>query len=323
MFQLETWLREMVYLELKAHFGCEWWTKADQALKRGKTRGIPGEKSLKADKKYPHMSTPENDPLWYLAFDSLLKIIFDRKLWVRFEVYLTNKKLLRAKFDEIKPIRHRIAHFRSLHTRDLARLEALMSALDQGFWRFCTSYNRKFYFSSNFRKDPIHRHLTMQNIDAQLFYSVRKSAKIRRGSMILPRKGRVYDVIFPTHHRQRFLDYADILAATKSLHRNVVHIMLDGFQQILRVTFPAVEDPDILNQVIETFCDACGNYYSLSPIYTSDKRLRSRRTGPRAEVDKRNALFEEIASEWPHYVLPPSHPFTFLGPDMPCSFFDT
>jgi hypothetical protein len=28
------------------------------------------------------MATPENDPLWFVSFDSLLKILFDEQLWM-------------------------------------------------------------------------------------------------------------------------------------------------------------------------------------------------------------------------------------------------
>jgi hypothetical protein len=121
-YQLERWLREMVYLELKAHFGENWWTEAEQALKRSRGGGIPAARSLRADKRHPHMSTPENDPLWFLSFDSLTKIILDKKLWRLFASYLTTKSLIRARFDEISPIRNRIAHYRALHKDDIDRV---------------------------------------------------------------------------------------------------------------------------------------------------------------------------------------------------------
>jgi hypothetical protein len=40
LHQLEGWFREMVYLELKAHFGLNWWQQAEAALKRSKRPGI-------------------------------------------------------------------------------------------------------------------------------------------------------------------------------------------------------------------------------------------------------------------------------------------
>ena len=32
-------------------------------------------------------------------------------------------------------------------------------------------------------------------------------------------------------------------------------------------------------------------------------------------------VIDALAEQWPEYVLGPSNPLTFLGPDMPCSFF--
>jgi len=32
--------------------------------------------------------------------------------------------------------------------------------------------------------------------------------------------------------------------------------------------------------------------------------------------------FEELAAQWPHYVIPPSNPFAVIDPSCPCSFFE-
>src|SRR5690242_7265832 len=132
-YQLETWFRELVYVELKTHFGCEWWPQADDALKRSGGGGIPPETSRDRDKLHPHMATPETDPLWFISFDALLKIVFDDQLWPLFECYLTTKELLQAKFMEIAPVRNRVAHCRSLHDDDHDRLRRILRDLDHGF----------------------------------------------------------------------------------------------------------------------------------------------------------------------------------------------
>ncbi len=73
LFQLENWLRELVYLETKAGFGKDWWTECLEALSRSGSPGIRAKKSLSRDKTHRHMATPENDPLWFLSFESLLE----------------------------------------------------------------------------------------------------------------------------------------------------------------------------------------------------------------------------------------------------------
>lgn len=49
---------------------------------------------------------------------------------------------------------------------------------------------------------------------------------------------------------------------------------------------------------------------------------RSPGDDPMAEYEAFNRPFQAIASEWPHYVIPPGHPFEVLAPDCPCSFFE-
>src|SRR5947208_2369783 len=82
--QLETWLREMIYLETKAQYGLEYWDECVAALGRANARYIPPERSRARDQRHFHMATAENDPLWFLSFDALLKLLFDDELWPLF-----------------------------------------------------------------------------------------------------------------------------------------------------------------------------------------------------------------------------------------------
>jgi hypothetical protein len=156
--QLETWLREMVYLEAKAHYGLAYWGECEAALARSNTRFIPPDRSRARDQRHPHMSTAENDPLWFISFDVLVKILFDDKLWPLFEPYLTTKNILAAKFEEIAMIRNRIAHCRGLHQHDLDRLLLILRELDPGILRFCASYGDHYGFRNEEQHDPVYQH---------------------------------------------------------------------------------------------------------------------------------------------------------------------
>ena len=57
LWQLETWLRRLVYIELRALAGDRWVSKI---------RGA--EKPKETDKRLSHMPTPEEDPLSYRTF---------------------------------------------------------------------------------------------------------------------------------------------------------------------------------------------------------------------------------------------------------------
>lgn len=342
--QLERWLRELVYVELKAYFGGNWWAEVEAAMKRSRAGGIPPTKALRRDNRHPHMSTPENDPLWFLSLDSLTKVVFDRKFWPRFAKHLTTKSLLRAKFDEIAPIRNRIAHYRALHKDDIQRVSAVLRDIDEGFWRFCTSYNDAKWFVPPQTNDCVyrlfadrqHRGLTKVssgkwagpvgslmgvNVNVELLYSVRPSAS-RRKTKIGGQRGYVYDFTFSkAHHHDgsEILDYARILSVTQRHHQTVMHILLDSFQNRLRVTFPAVSPSNHIIEAAEEFYDACIRYNGAIPIGLRKKGLPKKIDLNAYEAGLRP--YELLAAEWPHYVVPPGHPFTFLGPDMPCHFF--
>lgn len=343
--QLERWLRDLVYLELKTHFAGNWWAEVESAMKRSKIGGIPAARALKADRRHPHMSTPENDPLWFLSFDSLTKIIFDRQLWRLFAKYLTTKKLLRAKFDEIAPIRNRIAHYRALHKDDIERVSAVLRDIDKGFWRFCTSYNNNRWFVPPRTNDPVYRHFADRQhlglvkvspgkwagpvgiligveVNVELRYSIRPSARWRK-TKVIGQRGYIYDFTFSkAHHHDgsEILDYARILSVTQQHHDTAIHILLDSFQNRLRVTFPAVAQSDSIIQAAEEFYDACRGY-SGAFYYMGSRKKGSRKKSDLEKYEASLRPYELLAAEWPHYVVPPGHPFAFLGPDMPCRFF--
>ena len=128
LWQLETWLRTLVYAELRALLGNDW------------AREFPTElKAFQADKSLTHMPTPEMNALSYAQLAKLTELI-DRH-WQCFSVYFPPRDLWLTKIKEVAQIRHRVAHFRIGHKDDLPRLKQFLRDIDQGFWRFCTSYN--------------------------------------------------------------------------------------------------------------------------------------------------------------------------------------
>lgn len=319
MYQFETWLREMVYLEMKANYGINWWNESEAALKRSRVGTHLPARYLSKDKRHSHISTAENDPLWFISFEYLLKIIFDTKHWPLFKEYFTTKQILRARFEEIGPIRNRVAHCRALHAYDVARLEQLMKDFDQNFWRFCTSYNDHWYFSGALDQNPVYRHFrdaACDWSDLQIEYSVRPSARSRKIRPDLG-KGIFYHVAFISRD-SRYINYPKVLKYTARYHKFVLHIMLDSFQRVLRITVPSTITAQNVIEVIERFSDACRNNYEMYPLV--DRKPFGVGSSAR-RFGKANRPFEQIAREWPHYVVPPSHPYVFLDSGCPCSFF--
>ncbi len=128
LWQLETWLRRMVYVELRALLGDGW------------SDGLPtSSASMAADKRLTHMPTPEMNALSYAQLSKLQDLI--TRHWDCFAQYLPPPDIWTAKLAEVSQIRHRVAHFRIGHVDDLQRVLQLLRDVDDGFWQFCTSYN--------------------------------------------------------------------------------------------------------------------------------------------------------------------------------------
>jgi hypothetical protein len=342
--QLETWFRELVYVETKSHYATGWWQACELALKQSRRAGIPPARSMRADQRHPHMATPENDPLWFLSFDSLLRILFDKRLWRLFAPYLTTKQLVRSKLDEIMPVRHRIAHARAINAEDLPRVQAVIRDLDQGFWRFCTSYNDDRGFIAGEQQDPVYRHFLKRihvrwvetqpntwaevgsragaHLDIIMRYGLRPSARPRPRKGTIQTRGVFYDVTFSAAHTREYLHQTDILRSTRRFHDRVIHIFLDADEQRMRVTVPSILGTDAVVETLEAFDAACRMYLRPGPAVFPRVVAKRKRKGKglftNIDVVQRTRA---IASEWPHYVVPSDNPLSFLGPDMPARFF--
>ena len=128
LWQLEQWLRRLVYVELKALRGDAWDSKI-----------VNAERPREKDKRLSHMPIVEENLLSYTQLSELCRIITDD--WRLFEHFLPPNSIWEAKLEEVAQIRHRVAHFRSVHHDDFDRVVRLLKDIDKGFWRFCTSYN--------------------------------------------------------------------------------------------------------------------------------------------------------------------------------------
>lgn len=129
-WQLETWLRSLVYVEFRSAKGAAWGdtlpsTSADRQLK---------------DEEYRHMPTPDaQDQLAYLDAGPLLQLTLDQ--WPLFRSYLPALKIWAGKIEELKAIRNRIGHCRRPHVDDLDRLEQTLRDLDGGAFLAMSSFN--------------------------------------------------------------------------------------------------------------------------------------------------------------------------------------
>ncbi len=323
LWQLETWLRRMVYVELRARYGDSW---------SSKIQFHPSH--LAKDKVLTHMVTPETTAISYADFSSLCNAIVDE--WELFKSYLPKQNIWEARIEEIKQIRNRVAHFRTSHPDDLNRVTQLLRDIDEGIWRFCTSLNNTYssFSPSNDSTDPVIYEFAylipyspsatveyaggapLKHFESSLELSIRVNRRPWESNNppppIVEVAGFIYDVDIHALRNRRFKSDM-FLESTKGIHSSVVYIILDAGEDIIRVLLPAVLGKERLVALIEMFVQAAAS--ALTSVY------RPENTDFTDWSFKERDRIQRIADRWPEYVIGPIDPIAFLDPDMPCSMF--
>ena len=128
-WQLETWLRELVYVELRAKYGLGW-TQHLQGSAPGRAAG---------DEANAYMASADSGELLaYADVSDLFRLIEDQ--WDLFAPFLSPQRRWLGTSDELRELRNRNAHCRRPHPDDLNRIEQTLRNLEQGAKRFYTSY---------------------------------------------------------------------------------------------------------------------------------------------------------------------------------------
>jgi hypothetical protein len=145
-WQLETWLRSLVYVELRSRYGADWVQHLSPRAAKMQARDAGSHR---------YMSTPDaTDHLAYLDVGELFPII--TKHWELFEPSLLDRPVWDGRVDELNKIRRRIAHCRRPHADDLNRLEQTLRDVDSGAYRAMAAYNRRAVPASEL-EDPLVR----------------------------------------------------------------------------------------------------------------------------------------------------------------------
>jgi hypothetical protein len=143
-WQLETWLRSLAYVELRAESGERWTDRLDVGALQRQSR----------DQARAYMASPDwKDPLAYLDASKLFDLL-DRN-WSLFEPSLISRGSWQGRRDELLAIRHRIGHLRRPHRDDLMRLEQTLRDLEHGAVRTLRAYNRRYDPYPQQASDPV------------------------------------------------------------------------------------------------------------------------------------------------------------------------
>ncbi|MDX3854160.1 Swt1 family HEPN domain-containing protein [Streptomyces sp. AK02-01A] len=256
-WQLETYLRSLTYVELRAKYGIHWTNQIGQGATSRREK----------DESRSYMATADwEDPLSYLDVGKLFPIL--EANWDLVEPSLINKEALMARTSELLAIRHRLGHLRRPHRDDLSRLEQTLRDLEKGAFTAYASYNREFGAPGDLN-DPVvaawvrEEHPTAQRLirhaDRQydvifrLSYTIRPYAEaLQHGAPITGSEGLLWKATFHLRGqevrpsalwRESYLD--------RNARQLLVHMLLD--HGTVAFTFPAVDDG---NRVADAIGDA-------------------------------------------------------------------
>jgi hypothetical protein len=153
-WQLESWLRSLLYVELRASFGGTW---ADALPKISESR-------QQGDTEFRYMATPDaQNRLAYADASALFKVTLEN--WDLFENALLSKNVWTGRIEELRAIRNRIGHCRRPHSDDLGRLEQTLRDLNGGALAATSAFNRQWIANENWKDAVVdgwlrHQHAT-------------------------------------------------------------------------------------------------------------------------------------------------------------------
>jgi len=274
-WQLETWLRSLVYVELKAALGIAW---AEALPKQAESRQL-GEHG------FQYMATPDaQDRLAYTDASILLGIIENR--WNLFENSLLRKNVWAGRVEELLAIRNRIGHCRRPHADDLVRLEQTLRDLDGGAFLATSAFNRQWPADENWTDAVVDGWVRMEHDVAsrlvkhaerqyetsfELRYSRRPWAEPSIGKQTINsvpgyiwhafwyfRGGRPFDL----RHFWRALEP----------YRDVILMVCADTPSSVEVSFSAMDDPKTIADTIGRCFDAA--LYSLGQGRASDDYMQ-------------------------------------------------
>lgn len=170
-WQLESWLREVLYLELVALFGPAWRDEVDAKFL-----------DYMAKDDLVHMQSADNSALiTYTDFGFVLSAINDH-YWDQMSYALLDRDVWLGRAKELRGIRNRMAHCRRPHASDLARLEQTLSDLEHGAFESYASMKRWVHVSRSdinpalypwFTQDHDDRDGLINHADAQYHTRIR------------------------------------------------------------------------------------------------------------------------------------------------------
>jgi hypothetical protein len=262
-WQLETWLRQLVYLEFRAKWGGGW---SDHLVpSQSKKRLVTAARRAEADSANRYMATPDATNVMSYVDVSVLFDLIDEN-WSLFEKCLLPKTRWDGWVEEVQQVRNRNAHCRRPHDDDLGRIEQLLRDLEDGAWRALIAHNVDSELQWIEEADPVvagwvkkqHEaaHLVdhaarNHSVDFRLTWSKRPWATYEKGETITGREGFFIHATF--HLQQSFVlprMLWDQFGSPKNVvQQGLVYLLADS-PYSPSFTFAAVDGGDLVNAEI-------------------------------------------------------------------------
>jgi hypothetical protein len=258
-WQLETWLRQLIYVELRARDGVGWAVALPPATEEREAK----------DRRYTYMATPDAQArLAYLDVSPLFALL--EKHWVLFADSLIDRDVWSGRTVELRGIRNRIGHCRRPHADDLARLEQTLRDLDSGAFRAVAAFNRQYQPTEDL-SDPLveawvrNQHLAaarlVEHADQQ--YEVRFALRFSRRPWAEPlaainqvtgKAGYLWHATW--YIRSGFVDLRGFWEdSSLNRHRDLIVFVCANSPAKMEVSFAAVDNPQTVADAIGTCFD--------------------------------------------------------------------
>lgn len=291
-WQLETWLRQLAYVELRSAFGARWVDELDPAVKGRQKRDAR-----------EYMASPDwKDPLAYSDASVLGKLIDSH--WDLFkEALLGERETWASRFAELLTIRHRISHLRRPHADDLTRLELTMRDLEPGTCRSVAAYGACHPVDPN-ADDPVvdgwvrgthaDARRLIKHAERQYQTALTLSTTVRpwatrpdRNECVSGKPGIYWNVEFFVAERpidiKEFWNAGELQRHARPLLAHVLH----NYEHSLSVTFPAIEDgeriADAIGNVFDAVLGSLRHYRPRSDV-VDDRLSRLGHMDPRVQI---------------------------------------
>ncbi len=262
-WQLETWLRQLVYLELRAKYGHRWIHQLEKQAANRSAKDLINR----------YMASPDwSNVLAYLDVSYLFQLVASDEHWPLFEPSLLPRPRWEGVVDELQELRNRNMHCRRPNDDDLNRVELTLRSLEHGARVALEAHNHRSYFTKRM-DDPIAEGWLLQehqdakrlidhcdrhyDVQLQLTWSARPWAQAPEDGIISGREGLLVHALFSVG--QGYIEPAnfwrDHLSYESPLEQSLVFLILNS-PWSPEFTFSAVDGANVLNDVIGNAFDA-------------------------------------------------------------------